>query len=86
MYARLRRGLARHPHRGIKTITHVLHGSVGHGDSLGNSGRLGAGDVQWMTAGSGSQHQEMPKGNARGQMHGFQIWANPPRSQAVDGR
>ncbi|MBC7155341.1 MAG: pirin family protein [Rhodobacteraceae bacterium] len=74
------RGFPWHPHRGIETITHVLHGSVDHGDSLGNSGRLGAGDVQWMTAGSGILHQEMPKGNAHGQMHGFQLWANLPSS------
>ncbi|MGF6861957.1 redox-sensitive bicupin YhaK (pirin superfamily) [Rhodobacteraceae bacterium MBR-64] len=74
------RGFPWHPHRGIETITYVLHGSVDHGDSLGNSGRLGAGDVQWMTAGSGILHQEMPKGNAHGQMHGFQLWANLPSS------
>ena len=67
-----------HPHRGIETITYVLAGEVDHGDSLGNQGRLGAGDVQWMTAGSGILHQEMPKGNAKGQMHGFQLWANLP--------
>ncbi|APX88883.1 hypothetical protein BV394_03350 [Brevirhabdus pacifica] len=74
------RGFPWHPHRGIETITYVLNGSVEHGDSLGNSGTLGAGDVQWMTAGSGILHQEMPKGNARGQMHGFQLWANLPSS------
>ena len=72
------KGFPWHPHRGIETITYVLDGSVEHGDSLGNSGTLGAGDVQWMTAGSGILHQEMPKGNARGQMHGFQLWANLP--------
>ena len=72
------RGFPWHPHRGIETITYVLAGTVEHGDSLGNSGRLGAGDVQWMTAGSGIMHQEMPQGNARGQMHGFQLWANLP--------
>ncbi len=71
-------GFPWHPHRGIETITYVLAGSVDHGDSLGNSGRLRAGDVQWMTAGSGILHQEMPHGNARGQMHGFQLWANLP--------
>ena len=65
------RGFPWHPHRGIETITYVLAGSVEHGDSLGNAGTLRAGDVQWMTAGSGILHQEMPKGNARGQMHGF---------------
>jgi redox-sensitive bicupin YhaK (pirin superfamily) len=72
------RGFPWHPHRGIETITYVLAGTVEHGDSLGNHGRLGAGDVQWMTAGSGILHQEMPQGNARGQMHGFQLWANLP--------
>jgi quercetin 2,3-dioxygenase len=71
-------GFPWHPHRGIETITYVLSGTVDHGDSLGNSGTLGAGDVQWMTAGSGILHQEMPKGNAQGQMHGFQLWANLP--------
>jgi quercetin 2,3-dioxygenase len=72
------RGFPWHPHRGIETITYVLAGTVEHGDSLGNAGRLGAGDVQWMTAGSGILHQEMPLGNAKGQMHGFQLWANLP--------
>ncbi|OYX45251.1 MAG: hypothetical protein B7Z02_01370 [Rhodobacterales bacterium 32-67-9] len=72
------RGFPWHPHRGIETITYVLAGTVEHGDSLGNAGRLGAGDVQWMTAGSGIMHQEMPLGNAKGQMHGFQLWANLP--------
>ena len=73
-------GFPWHPHRGIETITYVLNGSVDHGDSLGNHGTLGAGDIQWMTAGSGIMHQEMPKGNAKGQMHGFQLWANLPAS------
>ena len=72
------KGFPWHPHRGIETITYVLEGTVEHSDSLGNSGRLGAGSVQWMTAGSGILHQEMPFGNARGQMHGFQLWANLP--------
>jgi len=72
-------GFPWHPHRGIETITYVLAGSVEHGDSLGNRGTLKGGDVQWMTAGSGILHQEMPKGNAQGQMHGFQLWANLPR-------
>ncbi|MEL6508862.1 MAG: pirin family protein [Pseudomonadota bacterium] len=73
-------GFPWHPHRGIETITYVLNGTVDHGDSLGNEGTLGAGDVQWMTAGSGILHQEMPHGNAAGQMHGFQLWANLPTS------
>ncbi|MDN5788763.1 pirin family protein [Pseudorhodobacter sp.] len=72
------RGFPWHPHRGIETITYVLSGTVDHADSLGNAGSLGAGDVQWMTAGSGILHQEMPQGNAKGQMHGFQLWANLP--------
>lgn len=72
-------GFPWHPHRGIETITYVLNGTVTHEDSLGNEGTLGAGDVQWMTAGSGILHQEMPKGSATGQMHGFQLWANLPR-------
>jgi quercetin 2,3-dioxygenase len=73
-------GFPWHPHRGIETITYVLAGTVEHGDSLGNRGNLGAGDVQWMTAGSGILHQEMPRGDARGRMHGFQLWANLPSS------
>lgn len=77
------RGFPWHPHRGIETITYVLNGTVDHGDSLGNHGTLGAGDVQWMTAGSGILHQEMPKGNAKGQMHGFQLWANLPGSMKM---
>jgi len=73
-------GFPWHPHRGIETITYVLAGSVEHGDSMGNSGSIGAGDVQWMTAGSGIIHQEMPKGDEAGRMHGFQLWANLPSS------
>jgi redox-sensitive bicupin YhaK (pirin superfamily) len=73
-------GFPWHPHRGIETITYVLAGQVEHGDSLGNRGSLGAGDVQWMTAGSGIMHQEMPQGDAQGRMHGFQLWANLPAS------
>jgi redox-sensitive bicupin YhaK (pirin superfamily) len=73
-------GFPWHPHRGIETITYVLAGSVEHGDSLGNRGKMTAGDVQWMTAGSGILHQEMPKGDAQGRMHGFQLWANLPSS------
>src|SRR5690349_3222905 len=71
-------GFPWHPHRGIETITYVLAGTVEHGDSLGNKGAMSAGDVQWMTAGSGILHQEMPKGDPRGRMHGFQLWANLP--------
>src|SRR5438067_10825438 len=74
------KGFPWHPHRGIETITYVLAGSVEHGDSLGNRGSLGAGDVQWMTAGRGILHQEMPRGDGRGRMHGFQLWANLPSS------
>ena len=73
-------GFPWHPHRGIETITYVLAGNVDHADSLGNQGELGAGDVQWMTAGSGIIHQEMPRGDAEGRMHGFQLWANLPSS------
>ncbi len=73
-------GFPWHPHRGIETVTYVLSGSVTHGDSLGNSGTLGAGDVQWMTAGRGILHQEMPQGDPQGRMHGFQLWANLPSS------
>jgi redox-sensitive bicupin YhaK (pirin superfamily) len=73
-------GFPWHPHRGIETITYVLAGTVAHGDSLGNRGSLGAGDVQWMTAGSGIMHQEMPKGDDLGRMHGFQLWANLPKN------
>lgn len=88
------RGFPWHPHRGIETITYVLAGEVEHGDSLGNRGTLAGGDVQWMTAGSGILHQEMPRGTATGQMHGFQLWANlpsslkmtAPRYQDVKGR
>lgn len=77
--AKFSKGFPWHPHRGIETITYVLAGTVEHGDSLGNTGVLGAGDIQWMTAGSGIMHKEMPQGNATGQMHGFQLWANLPR-------
>ncbi len=72
------KGFPWHPHRGIETITYVLEGEVAHGDSLGNSGVLGAGSVQWMTAGSGIMHQEMPRPSSSGRMHGFQLWANLP--------
>ncbi|MGH9525154.1 MAG: pirin family protein [Terriglobales bacterium] len=77
-------GFPWHPHRGIETITYVLAGSVEHGDSLGHRGAIQAGDVQWMTAGSGIIHQEMPKGDAAGRMHGFQLWANMPAVQKMD--
>ena len=73
-------GFPWHPHRGIETITYVLAGSVEHRDSLGNRGAMGAGDVQWMTAGRGILHQEMPRGDDAGRMHGFQLWANLPSS------
>ena len=76
-------GFPWHPHRGIETITYVLAGTVDHGDSLGNRGKLGAGDVQWMTAGSGIMHQEMPQGDREGRMHGFQLWANLPSSHKM---
>jgi len=78
-----RAGFPWHPHRGIETITYVLAGTVDHGDSLGNTGSLGSGDVQWMTAGSGILHQEMPQGDPKGRMHGFQLWANLPASQKM---
>jgi quercetin 2,3-dioxygenase len=73
-------GFPWHPHRGIETITYVLAGTVEHGDSMGNRGAIATGDVQWMTAGSGIIHQEMPKGDGDGRMHGFQLWANLPAS------
>lgn len=76
-------GFPWHPHRGIETITYVLEGNVEHGDSMGNKGDISAGDVQWMTAGSGIVHQEMPKGDARGRMGGFQLWANLPASRKM---
>ena len=78
-------GFPWHPHRGIETITYVLSGTVDHGDSLGNKGSIGAGDVQWMTAGSGIIHQEMPQGDSQGRMHGFQLWANLPSSLKMTG-
>jgi redox-sensitive bicupin YhaK (pirin superfamily) len=76
-------GFPWHPHRGIETITYVTKGDVEHGDNLGNKGIISTGDVQWMTAGSGIIHQEMPKGDAIGAMHGFQLWANLPASQKM---
>jgi len=81
------KGFPWHPHRGIETITYVLRGDVEHGDSLGNSGVISSGDVQWMTAGSGIVHQEMPKGDPHGAMYGFQLWANlPAASKMMDPR
>ncbi len=81
------KGFPWHPHRGIETITYILSGDVEHGDSLGNKGIIGSGDVQWMTAGSGIIHQEMPKGDEKGKMHGFQLWANlPSREKMMDPR
>ena len=77
------KGFPWHPHRGMETITYVLRGEVDHGDSLGNSGTIGPGDVQWMTAGSGIIHQEMPRGDAQGSMHGFQLWANLPAAHKM---
>ncbi|SCX76133.1 pirin family protein [Desulfoluna spongiiphila] len=75
-----KKGFPWHPHRGIETITYVLKGDVEHGDSLGNSGTISDGDVQWMTAGSGIIHQEMPQGDPSGAIHGFQLWTNLPAS------
>jgi quercetin 2,3-dioxygenase len=77
------KGFPWHPHRGIETITYVLSGNVEHGDSMGNKGVIGVGDVQWMTAGSGIIHQEMPKGDDTGRMGGFQLWANLPASHKM---
>ncbi len=77
------KGFPWHPHRGIETITYVLQGTVEHGDSLGHTGMIGSGDVQWMTAGSGIIHQEMPQGDAAGHMWGFQLWANLPAAQKM---
>ena len=81
--AHYRKGFPWHPHRGIETITYMVEGQVEHGDSLGNSGVISAGDVQWMTAGSGIIHQEMPQGDASGRMGGFQLWANLPASEKM---
>src|ERR1700726_2352025 len=87
-------GFPWHPHRGIETITYVLAGTVDHGDSMCNRGTIASGDVQWMTAGSGIIHQEMPRGDHVGRMHGFQLWANlpgalkmtPPRYQGIEAK
>jgi len=77
------KGFPWHPHRGIETITYVLKGNVEHGDSMGNKGVISSGDIQWMTAGSGIIHQEMPKGNNDGKMYGFQLWANLPKTHKM---
>lgn len=77
------KGFPWHPHRGIETISYILRGNVTHGDSMGNKGTIGPGDVQWMTAGSGIIHQEMPNGDSENFMHGFQLWANLPASQKM---
>ncbi|MDD1668105.1 MAG: pirin family protein [Methanomicrobiales archaeon] len=77
------KGFPWHPHRGIETITYVLHGKVAHGDSMGNAGVIGEGDIQWMTAGSGIIHQEMPGGDTSGRLQGFQLWANLPASRKM---
>lgn len=77
------KGFPWHPHRGIETITYMLHGEIDHGDSMGNTGVILPGDVQWMTAGSGIIHQEMPRGEADGAMAGFQVWANLPASHKM---
>jgi redox-sensitive bicupin YhaK (pirin superfamily) len=76
-------GFPWHPHRGMETVTYVLKGEAEHQDSLGNKGVIGPGDVQWMSAGSGIIHQEMPKGDAAGSMHGFQLWANLPKASKM---
>jgi redox-sensitive bicupin YhaK (pirin superfamily) len=77
------KGFPWHPHRGIETITYVLAGTVEHADSLGNKGAIAPGDIQWMTAGRGILHQEMPKGDREGRMHGFQLWANLPAAHKM---
>jgi redox-sensitive bicupin YhaK (pirin superfamily) len=81
--AQYRVGFPWHPHRGIETITYVLAGEVDHADSMGNEGTIAGGDVQWMTAGSGIIHQEMPRGDATGRMGGFQLWANLPANRKM---
>ncbi len=78
-----RAGFPWHPHRGIETVTYVLKGTVAHGDSTGTSGEIGAGDVQWMTAGGGIYHREMPRGDTNGSMHGFQLWVNLPAREKM---
>ena len=77
------RGFPMHPHRGIETVTYMLDGSVNHRDSLGNSGTIGAGDVQWMTSGRGILHEEMPRRGDSGNIYGFQLWVNLPAAQKM---
>ena len=77
------KGFPWHPHRGIETISYILQGEVEHGDSMGNKGLISEGDVQWMTAGNGIVHQEMPKGDSRNRLWGFQLWANLPGSHKM---
>ena len=77
-------GFPMHPHRGIETVTYMLEGSVHHRDSLGNSGLIGAGDVQWMTSGSGILHEEMPRRSPQGNVYGFQLWVNLPAARKMD--
>ena len=77
------KGFPWHPHRGIETITYMIEGEAEHSDSMGNRGVIGPGDVQWMTAGNGIIHQEMPKGGPTGRMGGFQLWANLPAAQKM---
>ncbi len=76
-------GFPMHPHRGIETVTYMLEGSVHHRDSLGNSGLIGSGDVQWMTSGSGIMHEEMPRRSPQGNVFGFQLWVNLPAAQKM---
>ena len=77
------KGFPSHPHRGIETISYVLRGTIEHSDSMNNKGFINAGDVQWMTAGSGIIHHEMPVGDKEGYMEGFQLWANLPASHKM---
>lgn len=77
------RGFPTHPHRGIETVTYMLEGSVNHRDSLGNAGKIGSGDVQWMTSGRGILHEEMPRRSENGNIYGFQLWVNLPAAQKM---
>lgn len=76
-------GFPMHPHRGIETVTYMLEGNTRHRDSLGNSGVIGPGDVQWMTSGGGIMHEEMPKRGASGRVDGFQLWVNLPAAEKL---